>query len=106
MTTTRCSGARWLTRAPSDSSAPGAISMLAPWSVSVAGTLPGHLAGAGALVRDAREHEEQVGEAVEIDHDDLRDLGVALERDHGAFRATAGRARDVERRGLRRATRE
>src|SRR5258707_8323106 len=65
--------------------------------------LPGPFSGAGALVGDAGEREEHVGEAVEVDDDERRKVDVALKAHDVPFRAAAYRARDMERGGLWRA---
>ena len=56
-----------------------------------------------ALVRDAREREEQVGQPIEIDDDERRNLRLASELDDAALGAAADGARDVQRGGLWRA---
>jgi hypothetical protein len=80
--------------------------LVAPRSACPVGTvtLQGHLAGAGALVREPRQSEEQIGESVEIDHRELRQLDAVLKSYHVPFGAPADGARDVQRSGLRRAT--
>src|SRR5258708_99245 len=65
--------------------------------------LPGHFSGAGALVGDAGEREEHVGEAVEVDDDERRKLDVALKAHDVPLGTPAHRARDMERGGLWRA---
>src|SRR6185437_13662836 len=66
-------------------------------------TLPGHLAHAAPLVGDAREGEEQVGEPVEVDDDELGDLGLGLQLDDPTFGAAADGTCDVQRRCFGRA---
>src|SRR5260221_1300764 len=68
--------------------------------------LPGHSSGAGALVGDAGEREEHVGEAVEVDDDQRRKGDVALKAHDVPFGAAAHPARDMERGGPLRAARD
>src|SRR5258706_4433476 len=68
--------------------------------------LPGHFSGAGALVGDAGEREEHVGEAVEGDDDQRREGDVALKAHDMAVGAAAHRARGMERGGPLRAARK
>src|SRR5512143_1700415 len=67
--------------------------------------LPGDLARARATVRDAREDEEQIGEAIQVDDDELRDVDLAAQMHDASFGAPTDRASDVEGRGLRRPAR-
>jgi hypothetical protein len=60
--------------------------------------LPGDFAGAGSLVGHTRQHEEQVGQPIEIDHDEVRQFDVAGQMHHAPLGATAHSPRDVQRR--------
>jgi ferredoxin/flavodoxin---NADP+ reductase len=65
--------------------------------------LPGDLARSGAPVCDARQHEEQIGQAIQIDHHELRNVIRATKVNHAPLRAPTHGSRDVQRRGLWRA---
>ena len=70
---------------------------------------PRDFAGARAPVGDAREHEQQVGEPVQVDDHDLRHRDVRVAARSAITRAlgaAAHRARDVQRGRLRRAARQ
>src|SRR6478672_12639805 len=62
--------------------------------------LPGDFTGAGLNVGDACEGEEQVGEAIEVDHHQRRDLDLALETDNPSLGAATDGAGDVEHRAF------
>src|SRR2546427_4003205 len=59
-------------------------------------SLPEELVLAQVMSDPAREHEEQVGEAVQIRQGPLADVLVAHEAEHVALRTPAHRARHVE----------
>ena len=63
--------------------------------------LPGHVAGAGAMVREAGQREEQVGEPVEIDEEELRHRFLRGEVHDLSLGAAADGAGEVQRGGLR-----
>jgi hypothetical protein len=60
--------------------------------------LPGYFTSTRAYVRDTREHEEEVGEPVEIDDDELGNLHVVLEVHDPALGAPAHGPGNVKRR--------
>src|SRR4051812_48484111 len=62
--------------------------------------LPGHLAGAGAMVREAGQGEKQVGEAIQVDDGKCRQLDVALKPHDVSLGAPADCPRNVKRGGL------
>src|SRR4051812_16196006 len=61
---------------------------------------PRRLSAGAELVGEPREREEQIGESVEIDDHELRDLRLLREEYDAAFGATADGSRNVKRRGL------
>src|SRR3989475_12677692 len=82
------------------SSAPG-TSGLAPRAqlrLALEGSLPEELALAQVVTDPAREHEEQVGEAVQGGERPLADVLAPHEAEHGPLPAPAPRARGVEER--------
>src|SRR5690349_5408437 len=68
--------------------------------------LPGDFTSAGLNVGDACEGEEQVGQAIEVDHHQRRDLDLPLETDHPSLGAATDGAGDVEHRTLAAAARD
>src|SRR4051812_7571022 len=58
--------------------------------------LPGDFTRASQDVGDTCQGEEQIGQPVQIDDDQGRDLDIALEVDHAPLGAATNGARDVE----------
>src|SRR5215510_4740652 len=65
--------------------------------------LPRDFSGAGAVIGDAGEREEQIGQTIQVDHDDFGNFCFAGELHDAAFRATTDGARHMQRGGFRRA---
>src|SRR6478736_10348658 len=56
---------------------------------------PGHISLPGAMIREPSEGKEKIGEAVQVDDEELRDLFLPREPHHRALRAAADRPRQV-----------
>jgi hypothetical protein len=68
----------------------------APCPRPAGGGFPGSFTRTRAHVRDTREHEEEIGEPVEIDDYDLRNLHLPLQVNDPALRSPAHGSGDVE----------
>src|SRR5437764_4915603 len=90
------------------SSAPGTLALAprAQLRLALEGSLPEELALAQVVTDPAREHEEQVGEAVQVGERPLADVLAPHEAKHVPLRAPAHGARDVEERAHAPAARE
>ena len=60
-----------------------------------------HVAHAGAVVGQAREGEQQIGQAIQVGKEQLGDLALARQRDHAPLGPPADGPGQVERGGLR-----
>jgi ferredoxin/flavodoxin---NADP+ reductase len=59
--------------------------------------LPGDFVGARSAIGHARQHEQQVGEAIHVDHHERRKLDLAGHRDNAPFGAPTDGAGDMQR---------
>src|SRR3982751_1093972 len=93
------------TRLPTRASAPVPTMIGYPrTSMDVTG-LPGDLASSCAPVRDTRKHEEQIGQAIQVDDHELWNIIFAPQVNHAPLGASTHGSCDVERRCLWRAAR-
>jgi hypothetical protein len=65
--------------------------------------LPRDFSRSGAPIGNAGQHEQKIGETVEVPDYQFGNVGVPTQRDHASLGAPAHRAGEVEGSGLRRA---
>src|ERR1700694_3521180 len=66
----------------------------APWRARR--ELPGYFTSPGVDVRHAREHEQEIGQAIEVNDDQRWNLDVSLKRHHPSLSAAANCPRHVK----------
>src|SRR5687768_2711535 len=65
---------------------------------------PRHLTRASLLVREARQHEQEIGQSIQVAYDDFRNLHLSSEVHDTPLSAPTNRPCDVQSGSLRRAT--